>query len=59
MLKIEAILGMYGLTALQKNKALTFGEEIFNVWVVEGLTKKELVKKFSKKEITQIYYEAI
>lgn len=53
MLKIEAILGVYG-TDLRKS--IEVNDEEITGWYIDGISEKQLQEKFTKEEIEYIYY---
>jgi hypothetical protein len=59
MSKIKAILAVYGMDAINKDLSSNTKDEEFFSWAIENISKEELVNKFTKREIVQIYYEAI
>lgn len=54
--KFEAILKLYNVNL---NRELVVGNETINAWMIEGVSKKELLKKYSNEEIESIYYNAV
>ena len=59
MSKIKAILAVYGMDAIHKDLSSNTKDEEFFGWVIENISKEELVSKFTKREIIQIYYKAV
>jgi hypothetical protein len=59
MSKIKAILAVYGMDAINKNLSSNTKDEEFFGWVIVDMTQEELVSKFTKREIIQIYYKAV
>lgn len=59
MSKIKAILAVYGIEAIDKDLSSNIKDEEFFGWVIENISKEELVSNFTKREIVQIYYEAV
>lgn len=59
MSKIKAILAVYGMDAIHKDLSSNTKDEEFFGWVIENISKDELLKKFTKDEIKIIYYEAV
>lgn len=55
MSKIQAILRVYG----KLNSSTSFAEEVINGWMIENVSRKELMQKFTEEEIEVIYYNAI
>ncbi len=53
---IEAILGVYGTNL---KKSIKVGEDEFPAWYIQGISKEELIKNFTKEEIEYIYYHAV
>ncbi len=54
--KLKAIIRLYS-TNLKRE--LVVGDETINAWAIEGIPKKELLKKYSHEEIESIYYNAV
>ena len=59
MSKIKAILAVYGMDAINKDLSSNTKDEEFFGWAIENISKEELVSKFTKREIIQIYYKAV
>ena len=59
MNKLQVILSVYGATALKKDMEISFKNENFNAWAIEGISKKQLQKKYTAEEILEIYYSAL
>ncbi len=59
MKKIDAILNVYGLNALKNDLSVNFKNEEICAWAIENISKEELLKQYSKKEILYIYYHAV
>ena len=58
MKKIEAILGVYGINAVNKDLSFKVKGEKFFAWAIVGLSKTDL-KKLSNEEIEYLYYHAL
>lgn len=54
--KIDVILAVY-TTKLELS--IIFQDEKFTAWYIQGVSKEELIKKFTKEEIEYIYYHAV
>mgnify|MGYP003433056179 CR=1 FL=1 len=59
MNKLQAILSVYGEKEKKKDMEISFKNENFNAWAIEGISKKQLQKKYTEEEILEIYYSAI
>lgn len=51
MLKFEAIIKVYGLTATNVNKKISLDDEDFFAWEIKGLSKDEILSFFTPKQI--------
>ncbi|MCT7586612.1 hypothetical protein [Aliarcobacter butzleri] len=39
--------------------SIIFQNEKFTAWYIQGISKEELIEKFTKEEIEYIYYHAV
>jgi hypothetical protein len=59
MKKIDAVLNVYGLNAIKNDLSVNFKNEEICAWVIENVSKEELLKQYTPKEILYIYYHAV
>lgn len=54
--KIDVILAVY---TTKFELSIIFQNEKFTAWYIQGISKEELIEKFTKEEIEYIYYHAV
>lgn len=56
----EIVLDCYGLNRVESNYEITYGNEEYTSWYIEGIEKEDLIaQKLTDEEIIKLYFMAI